>query len=141
MAFLIVQLVICMHWRRPQLDSWVWKIQWRRVRLPTPAFLGFPCGSAGKESTSYARDLGLIPGLGRSPGEGKALPTPIFWPGESHGVTKSQTGLSDFHFHFMSSGDDSLQILTLNFKKVFLEMMCFASEDFFSNQGSERDML
>ena len=40
--------------------------------LPTPVFLGFPCGSAGKESACKVRDLGLIPGLGRSPGEGKA---------------------------------------------------------------------
>ena len=32
---------------------------------------GFPCGSAGKESTCNAVDLGLIPGLGRSSGEGK----------------------------------------------------------------------
>ena len=29
---------------RPQFDSWVWKIQWRRDRLPTPVFLGFLCG-------------------------------------------------------------------------------------------------
>ena len=36
--------------------------------------LGFPCGSAGKESTGNSRDLGLIPGLGRSPGEGKGYP-------------------------------------------------------------------
>ena len=39
--------------------------------LPTPVFLGFPCGSAGKESTCNEGDMGLIPGLGRSPGEGK----------------------------------------------------------------------
>ena len=32
---------------------------------------GFPRGSAGKESTCNAGDLGLIPGMGRSPGEGK----------------------------------------------------------------------
>ena len=32
--------------------------------------LGFPCGSVGKESTSNVGDLGLIPALGRSPGEG-----------------------------------------------------------------------
>ena len=32
--------------------------------------MGFPCGSAGKESAYNAGDLGLIPGLGRSPGEG-----------------------------------------------------------------------
>ena len=35
--------------------------------LPTPVFLGFPGGSDGKESTCNARDLDLIPGLGRSP--------------------------------------------------------------------------
>ena len=33
---------------------------------------GFPCGSAGKESICNVGDLGSIPGLGRSPGEGKA---------------------------------------------------------------------
>ena len=32
---------------------------------------GFPCGSAGQESACNAGDLGSIPGLGRSPGEGK----------------------------------------------------------------------
>ena len=47
---------------------------WRRARLPTPVFLGFPSDSAGKESTCNAGDLGLIPGLGRSPGEGKGHP-------------------------------------------------------------------
>ena len=35
---------------------------------------GFPCGPAGKESACNAGDLGLIPGLGRSPGEGKGYP-------------------------------------------------------------------
>ena len=62
-------------------------------KLPTPVFclrevhgvtkswtdwvtftLGFPCGSAGKESTCNAGDLGSIPRLGRSPGEGKRYP-------------------------------------------------------------------
>ena len=37
-------------------------------------FKDFPCGSAGKESTCSAGDLGLISGLGRSPGEGKGYP-------------------------------------------------------------------
>ena len=37
--------------RRPWFDSWVGKICWRRDRLPTPVFLGFPGGSAGKESS------------------------------------------------------------------------------------------
>ena len=57
-----------------QFDSRVRKIHWRRDRLPTPAFLGFPCGSVGKESTCNVGDLGSIPGLGRSPGEGKGYP-------------------------------------------------------------------
>ena len=52
-------------------DSWVGKIHWRRDGLPTAVFLGSPCGSAGKESTCSLEGLGLIPGLGRSPGEGK----------------------------------------------------------------------
>ena len=52
----------------------VGKVPWRRDRLPTPVFLGFPGGSAGKESVYDAGDLGSVPGLGRSPGEGKGYP-------------------------------------------------------------------
>ena len=48
--------------------------QLERERQPTPAFLGFPYGPAGKESTFNEGDLGLIPGLGRHPGEGKGYP-------------------------------------------------------------------
>ena len=48
--------------------------------------LGFPGGSAGKESACNAGDLGSIPGLGGSPGEGNSYPTPVFWPGEFHGL-------------------------------------------------------
>ena len=58
----------------------------RRDRLPTPVFLGFPGGSAGKESACNARDLGSIPGLGRR----SPSPTPVFLPGEFHGLS---TGL------------------------------------------------
>ena len=36
--------------------------------------MGFPHSSVGKESTCNAGDLGLIPGLGRFPGEGKGYP-------------------------------------------------------------------
>ena len=39
----------------------------------------------GKASAYNAGDRGSIPGLGRSPGEGKWKPTPVFLPGESHG--------------------------------------------------------
>ena len=86
--------------RRTQFDSWVWKIPWRRDRLPTPVFLGFPCGSAGKESTCNAGDLGSIPGLGWSSGGGKDYPLQNSGLENSmdctiHGVTKSWTHLSD----------------------------------------------
>ena len=43
-------------------------------RLPTLVFLGFPCSSAGNESARNVGDLGPIPGLGRSPGEGHRNP-------------------------------------------------------------------
>ena len=86
----------------PQLDSWVGKIHWRRNRLPTPVFLGFPCGSAGKESAHSAGDLGSIPGLGRSLGEGKGYLLQYSDIENSmactvHRVTKSRTRLSNFH--------------------------------------------
>ena len=72
-------------------------------KLPTPVFLGIPCDSAGKESTCHVGDLGLIPGLERSPGEGKGYPLQYSGLENSvdyivHGVAKSQTRLSHFHF-------------------------------------------
>ena len=62
----------------------------------TPIFLGFPGGSAGKESACNAGDLGLIPGLGRSPGEGKGYPLQYSGLENSmdhidHGVAESDT--------------------------------------------------
>ena len=68
-----------LQWRRSQFDSRVGKICWRRDRLPTSVFLGFPCGLAGKESTFNAGALGSIPGLGRSPGEGTGYPLQYSW--------------------------------------------------------------
>ena len=66
-------------------------------------WVGFPCSSAGKESTCNAGDLGLIPGLGRSPGEGKSCPLQYSGLENSmdyvdHGVAKSRTRLNNFHF-------------------------------------------
>ena len=57
--------------------------------------MDFPDSSVGKESACNAGDPSLIPGLERSPGEGKGYP--VFWPR----VTKSLTWLSDFHFLIM----------------------------------------
>ena len=74
-ASLIAQLVKNPpEMQETQFNSWVRKIHWRRDRLLTPVFLGFPGGSAGKESACNAGNLGLIPGLGRSHGEGKGYP-------------------------------------------------------------------
>ena len=65
----------------------------------------FPCGSAGKESACNAGDLGSIPGLGRDLGEEKGYPIQYSGLEKSmnyivHGVAKSGTWLSDFHFNF-----------------------------------------
>ena len=90
--------------RRPWFDSWIGKIPLRKDRLPTPVFLGFPRGSAGKESACNAGDLGSSPGLGRSSEEGNGYP--LWYSGLEnfmdcivHGVAKSRTWLSNFHFH------------------------------------------
>ena len=77
------------------VQSWFGKIPWRRDGLPTPVFLGFPGVSASKESACNAGDMGLIPGLGRSPGEGNGYPLQYsglesFMDWIVHGVAKSQ---------------------------------------------------
>ena len=73
------------------------------------ALVGFPDGSVGKESARNEGDLGLIPGLGRSAGEGKSYPFQYSGLENSmycivHGVSKSWTQLSRFYFHFSLSG-------------------------------------
>ena len=72
--------------------------------------MGFPCGSAGKKSACNVGDLGLIPGLGRSPGEGNIYPLQYSgWTNSMDcivpGVTKSWTRLSNFHFNDFSKSD------------------------------------
>ena len=64
--------------------------------------LGFPGGSAGKDSACNVGDLGSFPGLARSPGEGKGYT--LQYSGLEncmdcivHGVAKSRTRLSDLH--------------------------------------------
>ena len=64
-------------------------------------YIGFPCGLDSKESNCNAGDLGLIPGLGRSPGEGNGNPLQYSclensmdrgaWWATVHGVAKSWT--------------------------------------------------
>ena len=71
--------------------------------LMLPFAKSFPYGSADKESSCNVGDLGSVPGLGRSPGEGKGYPLHYSGLENSmdcivHGVPKSQTRLRDFHF-------------------------------------------
>ena len=68
--------------------------------------LGFPGGSAGKESACNVGDLGSIPGVGRSPGEGKGYPLQYSGLENSmncivSGIAKSWTRLSNFHFSLL----------------------------------------
>ena len=84
------------------LSNWTeLRIHWRRDRLPTSVFLDFPCGSAGKESACNVGNMGSIPGLERSPGEGKYYPIQYsdlenFTDSKVHRVTKNWTWLCDF---------------------------------------------
>ena len=64
---------------------------------------GFPDSTAGKEYNCSVGALGLIPGLGRSTGEGNGYPFQYSGLEHSmdcivHGVAKSRIWLSDFHF-------------------------------------------
>ena len=69
------------------------------------SMLGLPLWLSCEESTCIARDLGSISGLGRCPGEGKGYPPQYSGLEKSmncivHRVTKSQTPLNNFHFHY-----------------------------------------
>ena len=94
------------------------QVQEKRLDLPVPvapawdsgleAIERSPGGSDGKESACNVEDLGLIPGSGKSPGEGNGSPLQSScleismdrgtWWATVHGVIKSQTRLSNFHF-------------------------------------------
>ena len=98
------------------------------------SFKGFPCGLAGKESACSVEDLGSIPVLGRSPGEGEGYPLQYSGLGNfmdciGYGVTKSRTWLSDFHlrktlnkFNFFIF----LYLICLDFKTCLSLSICNA---------------
>ena len=70
----------------------------------TYVMTGFSGGSDGKESACNARDLGSIPGLGKSPGEGRDCLLQYSGLENSmdcivHGVSKSWAWLRNFRFH------------------------------------------
>ena len=78
--------------------------------------MDFPGSSTGKESTCNAGHSGSIPGLGRSPGEGNdyllqysGLQNSMdrgAWRATVHGLAKSRTQLSNFHFDFSVLQDE-----------------------------------
>ena len=83
---------------------YIWVV-FNLLTVPFHKGRGFLCSSAGKESACNAGDLGLIPGLGRSPGEGNGNPFQYSCLENSmdcvvHGAAKSWTQLSNLHFHF-----------------------------------------
>ena len=76
------------------------KWRWRGLGFNLCQQMGFPSGSDSKESACNVGDLGSIPGMGRSPGEGKSYLLQYSGLENSmdcivHGVAKSQTQLSD----------------------------------------------
>ena len=86
----------------------------------------FPGGTVVKNLPANAgdtRDVGSIPGLGRSPGEGNGNPLQYSclensmdrgaWQTTVHGVTKNQTQLSDFHLQFHVTPAWSFRVLKL----------------------------
>ena len=86
---------------------------WRRDRLPTPVFLGFPGGSDSKEFICNVGDLGSIPGLGRFAGGGHGNPLQYSclenpmdrgaWWATVHGVTKELDRTEQLSPHNMGS--------------------------------------
>ena len=107
-GFKMESLLLFSHW--PQQNVFQAHMNWEifNIKLvPGINIQGFPCGSAGKETTCSAGDLGLIPGLERSPGEGVGYPLQYsglenFMDSIAHRIAKSRTRLRDFHFHFIN---------------------------------------
>ena len=87
------------------MDGGAWKSVYYKLQV-TIGVLGFPGGSAGKESACNEGDLGSIHGLGRSPGEGNGYPLQYSGQENSidcivHGVTKRWTLLRIFTFQHL----------------------------------------
>ena len=67
------------------------------------------CGSDSKESASSAEHSSLIPGLGRSTGEGNGYPLPVFLPGEFQG----QSSLAGYSLWGNKESDMTEQLITI----------------------------
>ena len=106
----------------------------------------FPDGSFGKKSACSAGDPGLIPGLGRSPGEGKGCPLQYSGLEKSidsiaRGVTKSWTRLSDFLFHFVALDRASSAVLTASGGNRHLGRFLMVEEHAVLHRLTRREMM
>ena len=88
---------------------WVGKIPWRRDKLPTPVFLGFPAGSVGKESACSAGDPGSIPGSGRSSREGISYPLQYSWISLVAQLVKNLPAMWDIWVQSLGRWEDPLE--------------------------------
>ena len=116
--------------RSPHSNRYICHKRWESTTFSFPSHLfhdphDFPDGSNGKESACNVGDLGLIPGLGRSPGEGNSYPLQCSglensmdweaWQATVHGVPKSRTRLSNFHNSHKNNGPRSSFKMTICF--------------------------
>ena len=119
-------------WCLQLILKWLSCVRWHRLRIGVSVKCTFPSGSGGTESACNVGDLGSIAGLGRSPGEGNGNPLQYSflensmdggaWWATVHGVTKSQTRLSDFtslHFTSVCSGSSVVGLMATSSKRVY----------------------
>ena len=104
---------------RPGFDPLVGKIPWRRDRLPTAVFWAFLVAQPVKNPPASVEDLGLIPGLGRSPGEGN----PLQYSGLENSMDSIVHGVSKSHFYVSIPIQDMIclifvQIVFQSFGKI-----------------------
>ena len=115
-----------------QNKIWCWDINyWTLASFYTETKgLNFPGSLAGKESACNEGDPSLIPGLRRSPGEEKRLPTPVFWPGEFNGLY-SPRGLRVRHdwstFTFTFQRTERLSTHSHVFRTVNEYVWCYSA--------------
>ena len=102
-----------------------------------PVFSGFPCSSAGKESAGNEGDVGSIPELGRSPGEGKGYISELGrFPGEGKGYSLYYSGLENSKYSpWARKEPDTSKRLSLSSTKYKILLaplsICKASRPFF----------
>ena len=105
--------------------------------------MDFPGGWGGEESACNVGDLGSIPGLGRSPGEGNGYLLQYSGLENAmdrivHGVTKSGTWLSNFHFHFHSTHLSAIDSKLLQRKNPIWWIFMFLASPIFNRYSCTR---